>query len=147
MSPPHVHGDSSHRPRPQRRLRTLSIMKFQADKSDAQNITGYGPGWIAVDKQNHETSLLVGSRGLLKAWRPQRFEELTAADFEELAKLDAEVIIFGSGGRNRFPSPAWLKPLMEKRIGLETMDTASACRTYNVLAGEGRNVIAALLQA
>ena len=122
-------------------------MKFQADKSDAQTITGYGPGWIAVDRQNHETSLLVGSRGLLQAWGPERFEDLSAADFEILANLEAEVIIFGSGSKNRFPPPAWLKPLMEKRVGLETMDTASACRTYNVLAGEGRNVIAALLQA
>lgn len=147
MSPPSVHGDSSHRFRSARQLRTLLTMKFQADKSDAQTITGYGPGWIAVDRQNHETSLLVGSRGLLQAWGPQRFEDLSAADFEILASLEAEVIIFGSGSKNRFPPPAWLKPLMEKRVGLETMDTASACRTYNVLAGEGRNVIAALLQA
>lgn len=122
-------------------------MKFQADKSDAQNITGYGPGWIAVDKQNYEHSLLLSSRGLLKAWSCTSFEELTEAHFEELAQLDAEVIIFGSGAKNRFPPVAWLKPLMMKRIGLETMDTASACRTYNVLAGEGRNVVAALLLA
>ena len=122
-------------------------MKFQADKSDAQNITGYGPGWIAVDRQNHETSLLVGSKGLLKVWNCTRFEDLTAEHFEELAQLGAEVIIFGSGSKNRFPPMAWLKPLMAKRVGLETMDTASACRTYNVLAGEGRNVVAALLLA
>ena len=122
-------------------------MKFQADKSDAQTITGYGPGWIAVDRQNHETSLLVGARGLLTSWSCMRFEDLTAAHFEELAQLDAEVILFGSGSKNRFPPAAWLKPLMIKRIGLETMDTASACRTYNVLASEGRNVVAALLLA
>ena len=147
MSPPHVHGDRSHRSRPQRRLRTLSIMKFQADKSDAQNITGYGPGWIAVDRQNYETSLLVGSKGLLQDWNCARFEDLTASHFEQLAMLDAEVIIFGSGSKNRFPPVAWLKPLIAKRIGLESMDTASACRTYNVLASEGRNVVAALLLA
>ena len=122
-------------------------MKFQADKSDAQTITGYGPGWIAVDRQNHETSLLVGARGLLTSWSCMRFEDLTAAPFEELALLDAEVILFGSGSKNRFPPVAWLKPLMTKRIGLETMDTASACRTYKVLASEGRNVVAALLLA
>jgi uncharacterized protein len=120
-------------------------MKLQADKFEAQSITGYGPGWIAVDQQNHEHSLIVGSRGLLKEWDCARFEDLTPAHFEELARLDAEVILFGSGARNRFPPPAWLRPLMEKRLGLETMDTHSACRTYNILAGEGRNVIAALL--
>ena len=122
-------------------------MKFHADKSDAQTITGYGPGWIAVDKQNHETSLLVGARGLLTEWNCARFEDLTAEHFEELAKLDAEVVLFGSGSKNRFPPVAWLKPLIAKRIGLESMDTASACRTYNVLASEGRNVVAALLIA
>lgn len=122
-----------------------NAMKLQADKFEAQSITGYGPGWIAVDQQNHEHSLIVGARGLLQEWNCARFEDLTPAHFEELARLDAEVIIFGSGARNRFPPPAWLKPLMERRMGLETMDTHSACRTYNILAGEGRNVIAALL--
>src|SRR5574344_1548645 len=128
MSPPSPYGDSSHRPSPARRLRTLLTMKFQTDKSDAQTITAYGPGWIAVDKHNHETSLLVGSRGLLTPWNCTRFEDLTAEHFEELAKLDVEVVLFGSGSKNRFPPVAWLKPLMSKRIGLESMDTASACR-------------------
>jgi len=54
-------------------------------------------------------------------------------------------VIFGSGSRIRFPQPAWLAPLIERRIGLETMDTQAACRTYNILSGEGRKVVAALL--
>jgi uncharacterized protein len=53
--------------------------------------------------------------------------------------------IFGSGLRLRFPQAAWLQGLIERRIGIETMDTQAACRTYNILAGEGRNVAAALL--
>ena len=120
-------------------------MKFQADKFDVQAVTGYGPGWLAVDKQNYETSLIVGSRGLLQPWDCRAFADLTAEHFAMLAALEAEVVIFGSGSRIRFPPPAWLKPLIEKRLGLETMDTQAACRTYNILAGEGRNVIAALL--
>jgi uncharacterized protein len=60
-------------------------------------------------------------------------------------QLDADLVIFGSGNRLRFPRPEWLKALVEKRMGVETMDTAAACRTYNILAGEGRNVIVALL--
>ena len=120
-------------------------MKFQADKFDVQAVTGYGPGWLAVDKQNYETSLIVGSRGLLQPWDCRAFADLTAEHFAMLARLEAEVVIFGSGSRIRFPPPAWLKPLIEKRLGLETMDTQAACRTYNILAGEGRNVIAALL--
>ncbi len=120
-------------------------MKLQADKFDAQSITGYGPGWLAVDAQTYERSMIVGARGLLEEWNCSKFEDLTPEHFAALAQLDAEVLILGSGKRNRFPPPAWLKPLMEKRLGLETMDTQAACRTYNILAGEGRNVVAALL--
>jgi uncharacterized protein len=59
--------------------------------------------------------------------------------------VDAEVVIFGSGSRIRFPQAAWLQPLVARRIGIETMDTAAACRTYNILAYEGRSVAVALL--
>jgi uncharacterized protein len=62
-----------------------------------------------------------------------------------LAKSGAELIIFGSGQRLRFPQPGWLAPLMAMGIGLETMDTAAACRTYNILASEGRKVVVVLL--
>ncbi|CAB5656194.1 Protein of uncharacterised function (DUF498/DUF598) [Delftia tsuruhatensis] len=120
-------------------------MKFHADKSDAQMITGYGPGWLAVDKEKFQHSLLVGAQGLRQPWDCTRFEDLTPEHFEALALLDAEVIILGSGRRNRFPPAAWLRPLMARRTGLESMDTQAACRTYNILASEGRNVVAALL--
>lgn len=120
-------------------------MKLHAEKSDVQTITGYGPGWLAVDREKFEHSLIIGATGLLQPWDCARFEDLTAAHFEALAQLDAEVLILGSGPRNRFPPPAWLRPLMARRLGLETMDTRAACRTYNILAGEGRNVVAALL--
>ena len=78
-------------------------------------------------------------------WPCTRFEDLTPDHFAQLATLEAELIIFGSGVRNRFPPPAWLQPLMARRMGLETMDTPAACRTYNILASEGRNVVAALV--
>ncbi|WP_455554977.1 Mth938-like domain-containing protein [Comamonas sp.] len=120
-------------------------MQLHADQSDVQMVTSYGPGWIAVNKVQHTGSMLIGSSGFLRPWNCQRFEDLTPAHFAELAALNAELIVFGSGEKIRFVHPSWLQPLMEKRIGLETMDTHAACRTYNVLAGEGRNVIAALL--
>ncbi|WHZ12052.1 MAG: Membrane protein [Burkholderiaceae bacterium] len=120
-------------------------MKLHADLPDAQSVTGYGPGWITVGGERIETSLIVGSRGERIAWPCSDFDDLTPALFERLAGLDAELVIFGSGTRLRFPPPAWTAPLMARRIGLETMDTAAACRTYNILAGEGRHVVAALL--
>lgn len=120
-------------------------MKFQPDRFDVQTITAYGPGWLSVGAEKFSSSIIVGARGQRIAWDCGRYEDLTPAHFAQLTELDAEVIIFGSGRRNRFPPPAWLQPLMARRIGLETMDTQAACRTYNILAGEGRNVVAALL--
>ena len=120
-------------------------MKFQPDQFDVQTITAYGPGWISVDADKITSSVIISSRGQRIAWDCSRFEDLTPAHFAQLAELDAEVVIFGSGARNRFPPPDWLQPLMARRMGLETMDTQAACRTYNILAGEGRNVVAALL--
>ena len=120
-------------------------MKLQPDRFDAPAITGYGPGWVEIGGERVQTSVVIGSRGQRQDWPCREFSALTADHFVQLAALDAELVIFGSGERLRFVSPAWLQPLMLRRIGLETMDTRAACRTYNILAGEGRNVIAALL--
>jgi uncharacterized protein len=75
----------------------------------------------------------------------ERFDALSERHFAALADLAPELVIFGTGARLRFPAPALLRPLIERGIGVETMDTAAACRTYNVLLGEGRAVVAALL--
>jgi uncharacterized protein len=120
-------------------------MKLQPDKFDVQSVTGYGPGWVGINADKITHSVVIGSRGQRLDWQCTRFEDLTAEHFAQLAELGAELVIFGSGQRIRFPQPAWLQPLMAQRIGLETMDTQAACRTYNVLAQEGRNVVAALL--
>ncbi len=131
-------------------------MKFQADRADdVQIITGYGPGWLGVNRQEQHGSRLVGSAGLLQPWACERFEDLTAAHFEALAQVCAEiqaqtqraveVLLLGSGRQQRFVHPGWLRPLIAQRIGMEMMDTPAALRTYNVLAMEGRNVLAALI--
>ncbi len=120
-------------------------MKLQPDKSSVPTITGYGPGWIAVDGERITSSVVISSTGLRQAWNCSEYASLTAQHFARLAAIDAELVLFGSGERIRFPSPAWLAPLMARRIGIETMDTRAACRTYNILAGERRLVVAAFL--
>jgi uncharacterized protein len=120
-------------------------MKLQPEKSAVQTISGYGPGWISVDGQRIEHSVVISWSGQQTAWHCRTFADVGAAHFEQLAELEADLIVFGSGDRLRFPPAAWLAPLMARRIGLETMDTKAACRTYNILAGEGRKVAAALL--
>ena len=120
-------------------------MKLQPVKTEVQTLTAHGPGWVAINNEKVEESVVVGSRGERFAWNVANFEELGALQFEQLAGLGAELVIFGSGSRIRFPQPVWLSALMARRTGVETMDTAAACRTYNILAAEGRHVIAALL--
>jgi uncharacterized protein len=120
-------------------------MKLQPDKFDVQSISGYGPGWVGVDGEKITHSVIISSSGERIDWPLERFEDLGAAHFAQLAQVEAEVVIFGSGSRIRFPNAAWLAPLMERRVGVETMDTAAACRTYNILAQEGRSVAVALL--
>lgn len=124
-------------------------MKLQPDRLDVQSILGYGPGWIGLGNQGVAEkivySIVIGSRGEKFAWSCSRFEELTEAHFARLAETRPELVIFGSGTRLRFPPPAFLRRLMDQRIGIETMDTLAACRTYNILAGEGRIVLTALL--
>ena len=124
-------------------------MKLQPDRLDVQSILAYGDGWVGLGNngtaEKVEHSVVIGSRGEKFDWQCDRFEDLTEAHFEQLAATKPELVIFGSGKRLRFPPPAFLRILMAQQIGIETMDTLAACRTYNVLAGEGRLVVAALL--
>ncbi len=121
-------------------------MKFQPDSADGVNaITRVEPGRVWVGATPFSASVLVPWQGEVQAWDALTPDDVTEAHFERVAALRPEVVIFGSGARIRFPRPALLRPLMALRIGIETMDTGAACRTYNVLASEGRRVLAALL--
>ena len=120
-------------------------MKLQPDRIDTLSVTSYGPGWLAIQGEKVQHSVLITSAGVRVDWQCTRFEDLGPQHFAQLAELDVELVIFGSGERLRFAKPEWLIALMSKRIGIETMDTQAACRTYNILAGEGRKVAAALL--
>ena len=121
-------------------------MKFQPDQLAGTNvITRHEPQALWVGQQRFDHSLLVPWQGQIQRWAPRRPEDLSAADFEAVLALGPELVIFGSGPRQKFVPAALLRALIERRIGVETMDTAAACRTYNVLAAEGRPVVAALL--
>ena len=121
-------------------------MKFQPDSFAGRNaITRLESGALWVNATRHEGAVLVPWQGAPTAWSVTGFETLDAAHFEALLGLGPELVIFGSGARHRFVAPALYRALIEARIGLEAMDTAAACRTFNVLASEGRSVVAALL--
>lgn len=132
-------------------------MKFAPERSEAQTIRGYGPGWIAVESEKITHSVILASDGLRLDWDCARFEDLGPGHFATLAaqlaaasatqasERPVEVLLLGSGSRHRFVPAAWLQPLVAMGLALETMDTAAACRTFNVLAHEGRKVVAALV--
>lgn len=121
-------------------------MKLQPDRADGVNvITRHDSAGIRVGQIDFLHSVLVPWQGDVTPWPPREPGNLTAGHFEQILAWQPELVIFGSGRRLRFVAPALLRSLIERRIGVETMDTAAACRTYNVLAGEGRTVVAALI--
>ena len=120
-------------------------MKLQPDASNGPSITGYGQGWVGVNGQTFNSNLFVDALTGAGLWTCPGFDSLLPEHFEMFADLQPELILFGSGERLRFPHPSCLQHLYARRIGVETMDTFAACRTFNFLAGEGRRVIAALL--
>jgi uncharacterized protein len=98
-----------------------------------------------VNGQRHESSLIVTAERI-EPWNVSAFGSIGAADFERLRSLDVEIVLLGTGDRQRFPHPSLTAPLAAARIGLEVMDLKAACRTYNILIAEARRVAAALLQ-
>jgi len=121
-------------------------MKFQPEALSGVNVIArHEPGRVWVGSTAFEHSVLVPWQGAVQAWDAPQVDALTAAHFERLAGLEPEVVIFGSGARLRFVPAALMRALIERGIGIETMDTAAACRTYNVLVSEKRSVLAALI--
>lgn len=121
-------------------------MKLQPDRIDSSNVIGArGPDGLTINGQMHQTSVVVPWKGQVSTWNCSRVEDVRAEHFERVAELAPEVVLFGSGSRLRFAKPEALRPLIERGIGVETMDTAAACRTYNILVSEGRSVVAALV--
>jgi uncharacterized protein len=121
-------------------------LKLHQESSGALNtITSYGDGYVAINLQRHEGSIIVMPEAAVIDWPVASFEALAPEHFEALVAAAPEVVIFGSGSRLRFPHPRLTAALAKHRIGIETMDFGAACRTYNILMSEGRRVAAALL--
>jgi uncharacterized protein len=121
-------------------------LKFQPDTlAGVNSITRHDAHRIQVGAQGFEHSLIIPWRGQVLHWPCANVASLSAKHFEQLLALRPEVVIFGSGAKLQFIAPALYRCLIDQRIGMETMDTSAACRTYNVLAHEGRAVVAALI--
>jgi uncharacterized protein len=121
-------------------------LKLHADSpSTLHVVTAYSAGQVAVNGRTLARSLLLMPDRLDESWGPDTFAALAEVHLEPLAVLPCDVLLIGTGARQRFPSPALLRPLIEAGRGFEVMDTPAACRTYNILVAEGRVVAAALI--
>jgi len=121
-------------------------VKFERDDAQGRNtFTGYGEGHVVVNGKRHASSLVVSAERLITDWPAARIESLTADHLAAIVELKPEIVLLGTGAKFTFPEPSLLAPLYKAGIGVEVMDTPAACRTYNILLGEGRNVVAALI--
>jgi uncharacterized protein len=121
-------------------------MKLKPAQTEGQNVfTAYGEGYVSVNAIRYTNNLIVLPQRLITEWTSARFETLALSDFELLAALEIDIILFGTGNTLRFPRHDLLQPIIKARKGLEVMDIQAACRTYNVLISEGRPAVAALV--
>ena len=120
-------------------------MKFSEEiQSTYNNITRYGAGYVQIKDKMVNTSVVINVDELLADWRPKDLSELTVEDCSLLIQSKPDVIILGTGEKQEFPNRSIIKFFAQQQIGLEVMDTAAACRTFNILLSEDRNVVAGL---
>ena len=120
-------------------------MKLHASTPGSANtITAYDDDYVKVNGARHDSSVIVTPSDV-KKWSAADFEHLNEQDFAALADLGADIVLLGTGPRQRFPHPKLTAPLGAARVGLEVMDLKAACRTYNILVAEERKVALALV--
>ena len=108
-------------------------------------IRAYDPGAITINETVYRSSLIISPNELITNWVPESLAALTDEHFAPILALQPEIVIIGTGLHFTMPPPQQLAPLYLEKYGVECMDTGAACRTYTVLASEGRNVVAALI--
>ncbi len=123
-------------------------MKLHLAGRGARNqVTACGDGYVEINGARHAASLVVLPEKLLTPWPVTRIEELALVHCEAILAAGPQVVLIGTGARITFPPRALLASFMQARVGVEIMDTRAACRTYNILVAEGREVAAALIVA
>jgi uncharacterized protein len=120
-------------------------MKFHLQTSSANVVTGTGPGWVRVGTAEYRANIVLLPDAVIEGWAPAGFDMLGESDFAALLAHTPEMVLLGTGDRQRFPHPRLLQALAAARVGVEVMDTRAACRTFNILVAEDRRVAAALI--
>jgi uncharacterized protein len=118
---------------------------FLTEPGESYAIRSYQAGQVTINDQAYTKSLVLAPKQLITDWPPQSADELTEADFNLLTELEPDLVLLGTGERQVFPPLSLYAPLLQQNIAVEVMNTGAACRTFNILAAEGRKVIAALM--
>lgn len=128
------------------RMKYGTAMRFILDHPAGLHVVhAYGAGMIRIGERSYDRSLIVTGDRIIEDWRPRHIDDLQVGDLELIRSLMPELLLIGSGLRQKFPSQTVYAALHGARLGFEVMDTGAACRTYNLLAAEGRRVAAALI--
>jgi uncharacterized protein len=120
-------------------------MKFHLSRGEGNVVTGTGPGWVRVGVDEYRNSFVLTADTVVARWGRGGFDALVEDDFARIRALDPEIVLLGTGARQRFPHPRLYRTLIDAGIGVEVMDSAAAARTYNIIAAEGRRVAAAFI--
>ncbi|WP_295453523.1 Mth938-like domain-containing protein [uncultured Thiodictyon sp.] len=121
-------------------------MRFaETDDSGGNLIQAYGPEGIRIGGRTYRGGLIITPGRIITDWGPVDAAALNGAHLQALVDLNPELIVLGTGPTQVFGNPSLYRALMQRRIGVEWMDTGAACRTYNILMAEGRRVVAGLL--
>jgi len=126
-------------------LADITMKLHQSDTQKYQTVTGYDQTGVEINAERYNYSLVVLPEMAPRAWDAPTFESLTVEHFDVIGADDPDVVILGTGARQRFIHPRLTAALTLRRIGVECMDSQAACRTYNILMGEGRKVALALI--
>jgi uncharacterized protein len=120
-------------------------VKFHLSAGEGNVFTGHGPDYVRLGVVEYRDNIIVTPERVITGWTSGGFSALSEADFAALVELKPEVVLLGTGASFRFPHPRLTRALTDAGIGVEVMDTPAACRTFNILAAEGRKVVAAVL--
>lgn len=120
-------------------------MKFHLSTAAGNVFTAHGAGFVRLGETEYRDNLIVTTDAIIAGWAPGGFAALSESDFASLVGLKPEVALLGTGRQLRFPHPRLTRALTDAGIGIDVMDTPAACRTFNILAAEGRKVAAAIL--
>ena len=122
-------------------------MKIELDNTPTHpyRINSYGQGLIQIGNDCFVSSVIITPSNIIDNWQPQTFVDIALHHLDQILETKPELILLGTGRRQHFPDNDLFLKIAQLNIGFEVMNTGAACRSYNVLLQEGRNVAAALL--